>query len=167
MTLQIIEGNLLTLAEEGQFDVIVHGCNCFHAMKSGIAGQIAKKFPAAVAADKATAYGSKDKLGKWSDALVSGNGRGFFFIINAYTQHTYSRDKDVFEYEAFDTLLNLLCGYTGRLANEFPSPIRIGFPKIGCGLAGGDEALIVAKLERFAKAVKPWGVVTLVEYAGA
>ena len=167
MTLQTIEGNLLTLAEGGQFDVIVHGCNCFHAMKSGIAGQIAKKFPLAVAADKTTEYGSKDKLGKWSDALVEGNGGNPFLIINAYTQHTYSRNKDVFEYRAFDTLLNRLCGYLGQLANEFPTPIRIGFPKIGCGLAGGDEALIVAKLEQFAKDVKPWAVVTLVEYTGA
>ena len=33
-------GNLITKAIKGDFDVIVHGCNCFHNMGGGIAKQV-------------------------------------------------------------------------------------------------------------------------------
>lgn len=42
-----IRGNLLALARSGRFDVIVHGCNCRHAMGAGIAKQIKDSFPEA------------------------------------------------------------------------------------------------------------------------
>ena len=38
--MKIISGNLITLALEGHFDVIVHGCNCFGVMGAGIAAQM-------------------------------------------------------------------------------------------------------------------------------
>ena len=38
------DGDLLKLAKNGEFDVIIHGCNCFTAMFSGIAGQIRKEY---------------------------------------------------------------------------------------------------------------------------
>jgi O-acetyl-ADP-ribose deacetylase (regulator of RNase III) len=41
--LTTIESNLLTMADNGDFDIICHGANCFHTMASGIAGQIVKK----------------------------------------------------------------------------------------------------------------------------
>lgn len=39
-----INGNLITLALEGEFDVIVHGCNCFCVMKAGIAVEMDRVF---------------------------------------------------------------------------------------------------------------------------
>ena len=30
--MKTIKGNLITMAKEGKFDVIVHGCNCYHVM---------------------------------------------------------------------------------------------------------------------------------------
>ena len=39
-----IDGDLIKLAKQGKFDVIVHGCNCFSTMKSGIAPQMAEAF---------------------------------------------------------------------------------------------------------------------------
>ena len=44
MTYHEIEGNLITLAKAGVFDVIAHGCNCFCRMKRGIAPQMAEAF---------------------------------------------------------------------------------------------------------------------------
>ena len=41
---QEVEGDLITLAKEGKFDVITHGCNCFCTMGAGIAPQMAKEF---------------------------------------------------------------------------------------------------------------------------
>ena len=37
MNYKEIEGNLISLALAGNFDVIAHGCNCFCTMQSGIA----------------------------------------------------------------------------------------------------------------------------------
>jgi O-acetyl-ADP-ribose deacetylase (regulator of RNase III) len=42
-----INGNLLKLAENGQFDIIMHGCNCFNTFGSGIAKSIKLSFPTA------------------------------------------------------------------------------------------------------------------------
>ena len=39
-----IEGNLITIAQRGHFDVIAHGCNCFCTMGAGIAPQMAEAF---------------------------------------------------------------------------------------------------------------------------
>ena len=41
---KIVEGNVITMAKEGLFDVTTHGCNCFCSMGSGIAPQMAKAF---------------------------------------------------------------------------------------------------------------------------
>lgn len=69
--MKVVTGDLITLAIDGHFDVIVHGCNCHHAMKSGIAGQIVKDFPQADAADKKTNKSDPTKLGKYSICAVS------------------------------------------------------------------------------------------------
>ncbi len=34
-----ITGNLITLGLAGDFEVIIHGCNCFNTMGSGVAAQ--------------------------------------------------------------------------------------------------------------------------------
>ena len=39
-----VDGDLIKLAKEGNFDVIVHGCNCFCQMGAGIAPQMAEAF---------------------------------------------------------------------------------------------------------------------------
>lgn len=48
-------GDLLQLALAGEFDVIVHGCNCFGDMGKGIALAVKQQFPEAYQADLATA----------------------------------------------------------------------------------------------------------------
>ena len=39
-----VDGDLIKLALQGQFDVVAHGCNCFCTMGAGIAPQMAKAF---------------------------------------------------------------------------------------------------------------------------
>lgn len=153
-------GNLITLAEEGEFDVIVHGCNCFHAMGGGIAAEIARRHPEAEEADNLTEYGSKEKLGDFSFAVTNG-GEGFT-IVNAYTQYRWSGRTDVFEYEAFDTFLNRLCSFVYRMHTHLNRPVKVGFPKIGCGLACGNEQRIIEMLENFSASISPYASVTLV-----
>lgn len=153
LKLKYIKGDLLDLAtKEGMFDVIVHGCNCQCIMGNGIARQIKQRFPQAAEADYATKAGDIRKLGGWTYAAVGG-----CIIINAYTQYTTSKTKDVFEYTAFKLILQKLAHIYGHA--------RIGLPYIGMGLAGGDASIIIPMIEEFAIAVaKTGGSVTLVEY---
>lgn len=59
--LKIMHGDLIKLALTGDFDVIVHGCNCFNTMGAGIAKTIKQTFPEAYQADLKTEKGSKQK----------------------------------------------------------------------------------------------------------
>ncbi len=123
------KGDLLRLALDGEFDVIVHGCNCFCAMGAGIAKQIRTTFPQAYDADLATPSGDKSKLGTYSKAKVDTES-GHFYVINGYTQYHYADDGVLADYKAIEKLFS-------RLKLDFNGK-RIGYPKIGAGLAGGD-----------------------------
>lgn len=149
-------GNLIDLAEDGDFDVIVHGCNCFNTMGGGIAREIRERYPDASRVDSQTIRGDYNKLGTFTKVDIAQQGR-VFTIVNAYTQYKMSNGEDVFEYTAFQLILEKLAYlYGGR---------RIGLPYIGMGLAGGDRDLILAMIEGFADRITDGGgTVTLVKF---
>ena|SRR3990167_1841958 len=139
MSLKIIRGDLLDLAAEGRFDVIAHGSNCFCTMGSGVAGQIKKRFPAAYEADLATRRGDQSKLGICSSATVELAGGNKLVILNAYTQYRYGTDRQHADYAAIRSCMrSIKKQYFGS---------RIGLPRIGAGLAGGDWNVIVKIIE--------------------
>jgi O-acetyl-ADP-ribose deacetylase (regulator of RNase III) len=142
--LKEVQGDLIAMAMEGKFDVIIHGCNCFHTMGGGIARTIRDNFPEAYEADCDTLYGDRAKLGLFSYAEHCGLETSFT-IVNAYTQYGFASraQPDVFEYEAFDRVLGLI--------NRKFQGARVGIPLIGAGLAGGDEKRIRATMEKHAK----------------
>lgn len=127
--MKTIKGDLLQLADAGEFDAIIHGCNCFCAMGAGIALQIKTKYPAASEADKNTIQGHKGKLGTYTSAQV-----GDLTIINAYTQYMPGLNDLQENYAAINTVMR-------RIAVDFAGK-RIGLPLIGAGLAGGDWNII-------------------------
>lgn len=150
----IRQGNLLDLAEQGEFDLVMHGCNCYCVMGAGIALQIAQRWPDAKLADDHTVKGDPGKLGSYTHALA-----GSVIVVNVYTQYSMAlvKGQDVFEYTAFQRALNKILERWGHL--------RIGLPLIGMGLAGGDPGRIVPMLEDFSDRVeRQGGTVTLVEY---
>lgn len=126
-----VTGDLIQLAKQGHFDVIVQGCNCFHTMGSGIAKQVRESFPEAYRADLATIKGDASKLGTYSKGITGG-----LVIINAYTQYRYGRDRAVqyCDYKAIAQVFR-------SIAKDFPNK-RIGYPMIGAGLANGDWKVI-------------------------
>jgi hypothetical protein len=68
--MKTVKGNLIELAEQGEFNIIVQGCNCFETMGSGIAREIKERYPAAYEADmKYSHAGDYDKLGCFSVML--------------------------------------------------------------------------------------------------
>lgn len=151
------KGNLLDIAEAGEFDIVVQGCNCFNTMGGGIAREIRERYPLVASVDMETVRGDYNKLGNWTQCDAGENNR--FTIINAYTQYNMSQGTDVFEYTAFGLILQKLVHAYGNK--------RIGLPYIGMGLAGGDGRIIMPMIEEFARQVTAdEGTVTLVEFGG-
>lgn len=136
--MRIVRGDLLDLARRGEFDVIIHGCNCQCQMGKGIALSVKRHFPAAYAADLATAKGSAAKLGSYSSATVETNS-GALTIVNAYTQFDWKGQGVQADYDAIHRVMS-------ALAHDFAN-CRIGYPKIGAGLAGGDWSIISAIID--------------------
>ncbi|MCW8877010.1 MAG: macro domain-containing protein [Kangiellaceae bacterium] len=138
---KVIKGDLIAMAESGHFDVIVHGCNCLCSMGNGIARTIRDKYPQVYSADKKTEKGDRSKLGNYSSSLIEGNTN--FVVINAYTQFDYSRTRVCVDYEAVRSVFR-------KIKKDF-SGMRIGYPLIGAGLAGGNwnvlEKIIKEELE--------------------
>ncbi len=147
MAIKEIYGDLIQIGLDKKIDVLVHGCNCFNNMGSGIAVDVKKKFPEAYERDQQTTRGSTDKLGTYTAVESKG-----IIVVNAYTQYGYgpmgktaefvrtginkAGRKDHFDYTGFrDILRSLKSEFTG---------LRFGFPLIGAGLAGGDWERIMS-----------------------
>lgn len=133
ITMTIIKGDLIALAIEGKFDVIIHGCNCFCTMGAGIAKTIKQNFPPAYQADLATEKGDKSKLGSISWAKVE-TPNGQLIVVNAYTQFHWRGNGKKVDYQAIQTAFE-------DIKKQF-SGLHIGYPAIGAGLAGGDWNII-------------------------
>lgn len=123
-------GDLLDLAEAGEFDVIVHGCNCFHTFGAGIARAIKYRWPETHRTDvQHTKYGDRSKLGTITTTTVPRN----LVVVNAYTQFGYKQGNGPnVDYEAVRAAFRRIRELYGNKG------LRFGIPKIGAGLAGGD-----------------------------
>jgi O-acetyl-ADP-ribose deacetylase (regulator of RNase III) len=134
-----IKGDLIKLALAGEFDVIVHGCNCFCTMGAGIALQIKREFPRAYHADKMTVEGDKGKLGTftWIKQTI---GSHRLWVINAYTQYNYRGNGRLADYRAIRSAFE-------AIKRNCPGK-RIGFPYIGAGMARGDWNVINPIIEK-------------------
>lgn len=143
--MRVLQADLLELAGNNEFDIIVHGCNCFNKFESGIARMIKNKYPAAYEADRETKEADIDKLGTYSFCEQDG-----LLIINAYTQYWINYiSNDIFNYDAFKRILN-------TLQVTYPSK-RYGFPMIGCGLANGDIDKIISMIYEFSIDIESQG----------
>lgn len=140
---RIIRGDLLELGASGQFDVIIHGCNCMNTMGKGIALSVRQRFPAAYVVDQATEPGAREKLGTYSCATVNckdNNGSSYHVltVVNAYTQYHYSPR---FAHNGVNVDYQALRAAFRRIKQDFAGR-RIGYSRIGAGLAGGDWTII-------------------------
>ncbi len=137
MIYQEVNGDLISLAQAAEFDVIAHGCNCFCQMGAGIAPLMHRAFqcndPHKYSWESNQHKGDINKLGNiqsyaWYMPLKGSRKR--LDVVNAYTQYHYGTK--------FGTPLSLealtLCL---RKINTIFKGKHIGLPLIGCGLAGG------------------------------
>lgn len=124
-----IKGDLIKAFKDGEYDALVHGCNCFCNFGAGLAVAVAKNFPSSFKADQATTYGDKTKLGTYSFAETK-----YGTVINAYTQFSYGSGKRNADYVAIKSVFE-------KINEDFKGKV-ICIPKIGCGLAKGDWKVV-------------------------
>lgn len=135
------KGDVVEAFKNGEIDVLVHGVNCQGKMNSGIAKQIRAEFPRVF--DEYEKYCKEhyddfdlpeDLLGDVQYVRNVLPGRSIF---NAFTQEGYGYNGFRYcSYDAIDRVMQILStdGITGK----------IGMPKIGAGLGGGDWKVIEA-----------------------
>lgn len=136
--MKILTGDLIKLAVKGEFDLIIHGCNCFCTMGAGIAKTIKEKFPEAYRADLETEKGARSKLGQisWGETKIES---GTLIIVNGYTQFNWRGRGKKADYDAIREVFK-------KVKQNF-SGLRIGYPAIGAGLAGGEWEVISKIIE--------------------
>lgn len=143
MSYKEIKGDLISLTNQGFFDVVGHGVNCHSAQLSGLAPLMVEAFGTdRFHKEKDEFTGQMNKLGTIDGRFVMTNELGSYFensevgtddvkhkvmVLNCYTQYNPGANGD---YEAL-----ILCM---RKINYIFKGKRIGLPKIGCGIAGLD-----------------------------
>lgn len=126
-----INGDLIVLARKGEFDAISHGVNCFSNMGAGIAVAMKREFGCdKFRLENPLTRGDINKLGQ-----IDYENRGIgpdkiLTVINSYTQYVPSVQLKPLDYEALTLCM--------RKINHTFKGKRIGLPRIGAGLAGGD-----------------------------
>lgn len=139
--MKVVKGDLIQMALDGQFSIIVHGCNCQNVMGKGIAKSIKETFPAAYEADLKTIKGDKSKLGKfsWTPIQIQPHPTNIdnstVYVVNAYTQYDYRGEGVLVDYDAVRSCF-------GKLRSIASREDTIGYPKLGAGLAKGDWMII-------------------------
>src|SRR6476660_740589 len=119
--MKTISGDLIQLAQNNEFDLIVHGCNCFCTMGAGIAKGIKAAFPAAFEADQASARGDRAKLGTCTSATIERKGMSLV-VVNAYTQFDWRGSGPKVDYAAVHACFHWI-------KQQHPG-VRMGLPKI-------------------------------------
>lgn len=135
--IRYVDGDLLKLADENNFDVIAHGCNCFCVMGAGIAPQIKAKYPEAYAVDCETTAGDEKKLG-----TITYTKNTTPIVVNIYSQYdTKGRRQGQMDLD-YDALRSGIKAMKEKFSGK-----RFGLPQIGAGLAGGDWTIIEKIIE--------------------
>lgn len=148
-----LKGDLITLALNGEFDVIAHGCNCFCTMGAGIALLMAKNFRCDEYDKEDKEFkGDINKLGTIDFNQTSsryfpynaGSRLKSFIVINAYTQYYYGKNSpgcnQPLDYSALELCM--------RKINHIFAGKHIGLPQIGCGLAGGQWEIVKGIIQK-------------------
>lgn len=138
---QEIRGSLVELAQEGQFDIITHGCNCFCKMGSGIAVLMNETFgcndPNVFVMEDPAQKGNINKLGSIEPKIVPRRNGSILVVVNSYTQYYYGpKFGSMWRYGIpldYDAITLCMRKINYRYAGK-----EIGLPKIGCDKGGGD-----------------------------
>jgi len=161
-----IEGNLITLAKKGTFDVIAHGCNCFCAMGAGLAPQMAEAFACDhYQMENESWAGYINKLGtidygsfytkegephiaysvNKTNEILEMKGFKKNIAVNCYSQYGFGRNHKEGSVAPLDYEALTLCL---RKINHTFKGQHVGLPQIGCHLAGGDWNVVKEMIQK-------------------
>lgn len=139
--IKIIKGDILTV-DSG---LLIHGVNCQGKFNLGIAKQIRIMYPVAYVAymeqfsdnDHGKFFHKRNLLGKICKVPVTES----LSIVHAFSQQYYGNDgKKYVSYDAVDSIFQ-------KLSECVEPTAYIHFPKIGCGLAGGEWSVVQSIIE--------------------
>lgn len=102
--MKTIKGDLIKLALAGEFDVIVHGCNCFCTQKSGIAKQMAESF--ATHKYDSERYDKQFNKHNYGDIRKLGNIEWGVVHITSETRTHTQKDKSPYIYTGHTNKIN-------------------------------------------------------------
>lgn len=148
-----IQGDLIKLALEGNFDVIAQGCNCFCVQGAGLAPQFVRAFHTDKFYEEHPQLAGKiEKLGNIDGRILTVlNGVAYLpeyspkevmfeipdfelQVLNCYTQYGFGKNHENGTETPLDYEALTLC--MRKINHKFKGK-HIGLPLIGCGLAGG------------------------------
>lgn len=141
-----VQGNLV---EDEKYNIFCHQTNCMGVMGSGLALQIATKYPVVVHRNKEFCEHT-NALGR---ILVVRTGNRM--CVNLYGQYDYGRLPNKV-YTDYDALRSAFDEFARRInKSNIPDSWIIGVPyKIGCGLAHGSWHIIHDIIKDFAEEVR-------------
>ncbi len=131
-------GDLMRFTE----DAFGHGCNCQKRMASGVAYAVRKTYFEMVQADLDSKLTPEERLGTATMVSLSNGKLGF----NIYSQFKYGRDMVHVDYPALERGTRSVCNGLVSFGKK-----SLALPKIGCGLAGGDWAIVSKILEKISE----------------
>ena len=132
------KGDIIQALTDKEIDCFGHGINCIGGFGSGIAGQISKKYP------KCKAYYHKyhEDFGLHTGVTFPFTIENKGVIMNMATQYNCGYDgKKYVSYDAIEECLIKLKDYCKS------KNLKVGLPKIGAGLAGGNWNIIEKIIE--------------------
>jgi len=148
-----IDGDIVELSRRGMFEVILQNCNCFCIQGKGLAPIMNRHFNTLSFKMEAQKYkGSMNKLGTIDyEHLYLEDGKNWtkypdemgewvthtMYVVNAYAQYKLGKSLD---YEALTLCL--------RKINHTFKGKKIGVPKIGAGISGGNWEKIRTIIEK-------------------
>lgn len=141
MTYTEIKGDLIEAFFNKEVDVIAHQVNCFGIAKSGIAVKIFEVFPWIAEPYFADKRPVKNRLGKLTAAKKD---EQWGFNLCGQFHHDHSDPGYKTHYSAQYLAMKIMAS----ILKKEEKPLKVGFPLIGCGLAGGDWEMVRQNIER-------------------
>jgi O-acetyl-ADP-ribose deacetylase (regulator of RNase III) len=152
-----VDGDLIKMSQEGKFDFIGHGCNCFATMGAGIALPIGLMYPQAKQADEDSYLSPHMRLGNYTVGVTTIKPKnkisGVLKIVNFYSQYhggkNFDKEALIISLRKFATAQREMCLRMPAMRDKY----RMGLPIIGCGIAGGNwntvRKIIMKELKEF------------------
>jgi len=156
-------GDLIGLAKLGHFQVIAHGVNCMCKQESGIVAQMKREFATNMfPMEFYTKRADYNKLGQidykfcrkaadfktgfWNRKTILPE-KGVY-VVNCYTQYNYGDNHSDGDGKPLNYAALAMC--LDKINYNFAG-MKIGLPKIGCGLAKGDWNIVKKLIKKHLK----------------